>query len=196
MMLTDSLSSKMNVATQRNVNEVVNNYTNRLQRFIRKRVSRIEDADDILQDVFSQLAEADSYLKPIDQMTAWLFTVTRNRITDWYRKKKEDSLPIFADDDEDDSVMNELTELLFDQGSTPETEYLRSLVWIELEKALAQLPDEQRIVFELTELKGQSFKQIAEQTGEQVNTLISRKRYAVLFLRERLQILYDELINF
>jgi len=196
MVIAETRSNKINLANQRNISEVVKTYTNRLQGFIRKRVDTVEDADDILQDVFYQLTEADSYLKPIDQLTAWLYTVTRNRITDWYRKKKAEPLPVFSDDEDDDGVMNELSELLFDNGSTPETEYLRSLVWTELEEALALLPAEQRLVFELTEMKGLSFKEIAEQTGEQVNTLISRKRYAVVFLRQRLQVLYDELINF
>jgi len=196
MVIAETRSNKINLANQRNISEVVKTYTNRLQGFIRKRVDTVEDADDILQDVFYQLTEADSYLKPIDQLTAWLYTVTRNRITDWYRKKKAEPLPAFSDDEDEDGVMNELSELLFDNGSTPETEYLRSLVWTELEEALALLPAEQRLVFELTEMKGLSFKEIAEQTGEQVNTLISRKRYAVVFLRQRLQVLYDELINF
>jgi len=196
MVIAETRSNKINLANQHNISEVVKTYTNRLQGFIRKRVDTVEDADDILQDVFYQLTEADSYLKPIDQLTAWLYTVTRNRITDWYRKKKAEPLPVFSDDEDDDGVMNELSELLFDNGSTPETEYLRSLVWTELEEALALLPAEQRLVFELTEMKGLSFKEIAEQTGEQVNTLISRKRYAVVFLRQRLQVLYDELINF
>ena len=196
MVIAETRSNKINLANQHNISEVVKTYTNRLQGFIRKRVDTVEDADDILQDVFYQLTEADSYLKPIDQLTAWLYTVTRNRITDWYRKKKAEPLPAFSDDEDEDGVMNELSELLFDNGSTPETEYLRSLVWTELEEALALLPAEQRLVFELTEMKGLSFKEIAEQTGEQVNTLISRKRYAVVFLRQRLQVLYDELINF
>ena len=167
-----------------------------MQGFIRKRVKNVEDADDVLQDVYVQLADADRLLKPIDQVAAWMYTVARNRITDMYRKKKPESLPEIYDDREDDIFVAEMRDLMFDNGSTPETEYLRSLVWDELEEALAELPAEQRQAFELTEMQGLSFKQISEQTGVTVNTLISRKRYAVLFLRYRLQELYDELVNY
>jgi len=176
--------------------EIIRNYGSRLSGFIRKRVRNSEDAEDILQEVYYQLADADRLLKPIDQMAAWLFTVARNRITDLYRKKKTESLPEFLSETEEDYQFAELSDLMFDNGSTPEDEYLRSLVWIELEKALDELPIEQREVFEFTEMKGLSFKTISEQTGIPVNTLLSRKRYAVLVLRERLQLIYDELINF
>ena len=179
-----------------NIAEIIKNQGSRLRGFIRKRVRTTEDADDILQEVYFQLAEADRLLKPIDQMAAWLFTVARNRITDLYRRKKTEPMPEFLAESEDDSVIAELSDLMFDDGSTPETDYLRSLVWIELEKALNELPEEQRLIFELTEMKGLSFKEISKQTGELVNTLLSRKRYAVLYLRERLQVIYDELINF
>lgn len=183
-----SVKEKLNIA------EVIHNYGSRLQGFIRKRVRTIEDADDILQDVYFQLADADRLLKPIDQMAAWLFTVARNKITDLYRKKKTESLPEYNEDD--DVFGPELSELMFDDGSTPETDYLRSLVWTELDEALSELPEEQRLVFELTEMKGLSFREISAQTGVSVNTLLSRKRYAVLYLRVRLQELYDDLINF
>ena len=178
-----------------NIAEIIRKHERRLQGFIRKRVRSIEDADDILQDVYYQLADADRLMKPIDQMAAWLFTVARNKITDLYRKKKTESLPEYSDDD-DNVFSPELSKLMFDEGSTPETEYLRSLVWNELDKALEELPEEQRQVFELTEMKGLSFKEISRQTGVSVNTLLSRKRYAILYLRIRLQELYDELINF
>jgi RNA polymerase sigma factor (sigma-70 family) len=179
-----------------NIADIIKNQGKRLQGFIRKRVHSREDADDILQDVYSQLLEADRLMKPIDQISAWLFTVARNRITDQYRRKKTVSMPESLSESEEESFYDELSELLFDNGSTPETEYLRAVVWEELEKALEELPDEQRLVFELTEMKGMSFKAIAQQTGLGVNTLISRKRYAVLYLRERMQLIYDELINF
>jgi len=186
---------KNTVKEKQHIADTIKNYGARLQGFIRKRVRNSEDADDILQEVYYQLAEADRLLKPIDQMAAWLFTVARNRITDLYRKKKTESIPEFFTEP-DDSLFTDLSNLLFDNGNTPEDDYLRSLVWIELDKALDELPEEQRLVFELTELKGLSFKEISEQTGVAVNTLISRKRYAVLVLRERLQLIYDELINF
>lgn len=185
-----------NVKEKHNIAEIIKNQGTRLQGFIRKRVRNSEDADDILQEVYYQLADANRLLKPIDQMAAWLFTVARNRITDLYRKKKTESMPeIFAETEEEDSF-KELRNLMFDNGSTPEDDYLRSLVWTELEKAMDDLPEEQRIAFELTEMEGFSFKEISSQTGVPVNTLISRKRYAVLYLRERLQLIYDELINF
>lgn len=179
-----------------NIADIIKNQGKRLQGFIRKRVQSREDADDILQDVYSQLVEADRLMKPIDQISAWLFTVARNRITDLYRRKKTVAMPETLAESEEESFYDELSELLFDNGSTPETEYLRALVWTELEKALEELPEEQRLVFELTEMKGMSFKAISEQSGVAVNTLISRKRYAVLYLRERLLLIYDELINF
>jgi RNA polymerase sigma factor (sigma-70 family) len=140
------------------------------------------------------LAEADRLMKPIDQLAAWLFTVARNRITDLYRKKKTVSLPEYSEDIGEG--MQALNDLLFDDGGTPETEFLRSVFWAELAKALDELPHEQREVFEMTELQGLSFKQIAAITGEPVNTLISRKRYAILHLRGWFQFFYDEFINF
>lgn len=192
----DANPTTRSVTKKINIPDVVKTYGDRLQGFIRKRVKNVEDADDVLQDVYVQLADADRLLKPIDQMAAWLYTVARNRITDLYRKKRPESLPEIYADNDDASFVAEMRDLMFDNGSTPETEYLRSLVWEELDEALAELPEEQRLVFELTELKGLSFKEISEQTGVPVNTLLSRKRYAVLVLRERLQELYDELINF
>ncbi len=184
------------VKEKQQIADVIKNYGSRLQSFISKRVRNSEDAEDILQEVYFQLADADRLLKPIDQMAAWLFTVARNRITDMYRKKKPISLPEIFDETEDESSFKELSDLMFDNGSTPEDDYLRSLAWIELENVLEELPEEQRLVFELTEMKGLSFKEISEQTGVAVNTLISRKRYAVLVLRERLQLIYNELVNF
>jgi len=188
------IRTETGVKEKLNIHEVIRNYESRLQGFIRRRVRTIEDADDILQDVYFQLADADRLLKPIDQMAAWLFTVARNKITDLYRKKKTESLPEYNEDD--DVFGPELSGLMFDKGNNPETEYLKSLVWTELDKALEELPEEQRLVFELTEMKGLSFREISERTGVSVNTLLSRKRYAVLYLRVSLQELYDELINF
>ena len=187
-------SFNMAVPGKFNINEVVQNYGKRLHAFIRTRVSQAEDADDILQEVFYQLAEADRLMKPIDQLTAWLFTVARNRITDLYRKKKPESMPEILDNEEDS--LRVISNFLFDDGNTHETEMLRSVFWTELESALAELPPEQREVFELTELEGLSFKEIAAQKGIPMNTLISRKRYAVLHLRKWFQLFYDEFINF
>ena len=184
------------VAQGLKISDIVSEYGSRLAGFIRKRVKRLEDAEDILQDVFYQLAEAERLMKPIDELTSWLFTVTRNRITDLYRKKKPELLPENFSDTDFEKAEPLLNELLANDGETPESEFIRSLVMEELEAALADLPQEQREVFELTEFEGLPFKEIAELTGAPVNTLISRKRYAVLYLRERLSVLYDELINF
>jgi len=187
---------EIQVAKQLNITETVKEFSGRLGGFIRKRVSRLEDAEDILQEVFFQLAEADRLMKPIDEMASWLFTVARNRITDLYRKKKPELLSEYSSDQESEGVETELLELLANNGETPEFEFVRSLVWEEITLVLNELPPEQREVFVLTEFEGLSFKEIAEITGEPVNTLISRKRYAVMLLRKRLRIIYDELINF
>lgn len=161
----------------------------RLFDFIRRRVRTEEDAEDILSDVFYQLMSNYSVTEPIEKMTSWLFTVARNKIIDWYRKKRPDSLPR---SDTDPSMPLNLEDILYDPTQNPDQVYARSLVWTELADALDELPDEQKEVFVMHELKGKSFKEIAEQTGEPINTLLSRKRYAVLFLREKLQEMYDE----
>jgi len=164
----------------------------RLLDFIRKRVRNQSDAEDILQDVFYQLVTSYSVTEPIEKLTAWLFTVARNKIIDWYRKRRPEALP--SDPGDQDSPLN-LEEILFDPRQNPDRVYARSLVWSELSDALDELPDEQRDVFVMHELEGRSFKEIAELTGEPINTLLSRKRYAVLFLREQLQELYNEIEN-
>ena len=193
-MKTNTIDIK--VAQPVNITEIVKSYSDKLTGFIRKRVKRLEDAEDILQEVFYQLTDADRLMKPIDEISAWLFTVARNRITDLYRKRIPELLPEFYTVEDFETADETLGELLANNGETPETEFVRSLVWEELAAALSDLPAEQREVFELTEFEGLPFKEIAQLTGVPVNTLISRKRYAVLFLRERLSILYDELINF
>lgn len=161
----------------------------RLLDFIRRRVRTEEDAEDILQDVFYQLATSYSVTEPIEKITSWLFTVARNRIIDWYRKKRPESLPASGGDP---AVPLNLEDILYDPKQNPDRVYARSLVWTELADALDELPEEQREVFVLHELEGKSFKEIVELTGEPLNTLLSRKRYAVLHLRERLQELYEE----
>lgn len=183
------------INNQHNLSEVVKEYHNPLKGFIRKRVKTDEDAEDILQNVFYRLAKVDSMMTPIEHMSGWLYNAARNLIIDWWRKKNNE--PFFDyTDDESDTPLAELSDILFEQEPSPETSYLRSVVWLELEKALAELPDEQRKAFEMTELQGMSFKEIAKETGETVNTLISRKRYAVLHLRRRLADLYTELITY
>lgn len=186
------MESSVSVTRKLNITQIVKEYGYRLKAFIHKRVHSAEDSDDILQEVYYQLAQADSMMKPIDHVSGWLFTVARNRITDNYRKKRPDSFPEKADTD-DESGLEEIAEVLSDLGNTPEDEYLFALIREELESALNELPPEQRQVFEMNELLGISFKEISRQTGETVNTLLSRKRYAVMHLRKRLQHLYNEL---
>jgi RNA polymerase sigma factor (sigma-70 family) len=172
------------------IRNAVHTERKRLGDFIRRRVGSDEDAEDILQDVFAQLVSSYSVTEPIEQLTAWLFRVARNRIIDWYRKKRPEAMPqSFRNPAE---PLN-LEDVLYDPRQDPDTVYARSLVWTELADALEDLPDEQREVFVLHELEGKSFKEIARMTGEPLNTLLSRKRYAVLRLRDRLQDLYDEM---
>ena len=160
--------------------------------FIRKRVVRETDAEDILQDVFYQMIQT---IKPIEEIGAWLFTVARNKITDQQRKHKPELFSdIYSEAEDEDDI--DWKEILFDNSGNPEAEYLRSLFWEELDNSLKELPAEQREVFILNELEGVPFKEIAEQTGETVNTLLSRKRYAVLHLRNKLRVLHDELLNY
>lgn len=183
---------------QGNVDKLIREYQPQLKAFIRKRVDNKEDAEDILQDVFYQFVKTvENTLNPIEQVAAWLYRVTRNTIINKGRKMQEEELPVYQNDEEE-SVLDEFSEVLFgdDTPSTPETEYMRSLVWVELEAALSELPPEQREVFELTELEGLSVKEIAETTGITVNTLLSRKHYAVKHLRKRLEGLYNDLLNY
>jgi len=177
---------------KRNITEVINAYSKRLMGFIRRRVSNEADAEDILQDVFYQLIDN---TQPIEQLTAWLFRVTRNKITDRQRKMQPDLLDdIYTEEDSEDFLS--WAELFFDGNDNPETEFLRSMFWETLNSALNELPEAQRQVFVMNELEDIPFKVIAEQTGESVNTLLSRKRYAVLHLRNRLGSLRDELLNY
>ncbi len=191
--MDEALTIHTNMAGQRkrNITQVINDYTKRLMGFIRKRVSNEADAEDILQDVFYQLA---GNPEPIEQLSGWLFSVTRNKITDAQRKRKPDLLDdVYSSGDE---TFLDWAELFFDPSNNPETEHLRSMFWETLNNALEELPEAQRQVFILHELEDVPFKQIAEQTGETINTLISRKRYAVLHLRERLGVLKEELLNY
>ncbi|MEJ7737921.1 MAG: sigma-70 family RNA polymerase sigma factor [Chitinophagaceae bacterium] len=175
-----------------NIAQVISAYSKRLLGFIRKRVTTEADAEDILQDVFFKFLDN---TQPIEQLTGWLFTVARNKITDKQRKKAYETLANAFDGDGENNQFD-WKEILFDQENNPETAYLRSMFWEELSNALDELPPEQKQVFILHELDGISFKQIALLTGESVNTLISRKRYAVLHLRLRLRKLRDELLNY
>ena len=174
------------------ISEVVKREQSRLRNFIRRRVPDPRDAEDILQDVFYELVEANRLLMPIEHVTGWLFRVARNRITDFFRKKKPESFSDTAVADEDDELL-QLEDLLPSPDAGPEALYARNVLLDELELAVDELPEEQREVFVAHELEGRSFKGMAVETGVSVNTLLSRKRYAVLHLRERLQSIYDEL---
>jgi RNA polymerase sigma factor (sigma-70 family) len=166
----------------------------RLFDFIRSRVRLAEDAEDILQDVFYQFATGDTIIEPIEKTTSWLFTVARNRIIDWYRKRKPEAIShLHADADPDDEPELLLENSLFDPTGSPDDVYFRTVVWEELADALEELPASQREVFVMHELEGKSFREIADETGVGVPTLLSRKRYAVAHLRTRLRRLYDEL---
>jgi RNA polymerase sigma factor (sigma-70 family) len=185
----------MSSPSRKNISSVISQFGKRLFGFIRQRVNNEADAEDILQDVWYQLtATVDA--EPIEQVSSWLFTVARNKIIDSYRKKKPESLEDALSFENEDGEINFREILLADNNSNPETEHLRNLFWKELQDALEELPEEQRMVFIWNELEDIPFKEIAEKTGVQINTLISRKRYAVLHLRDRLQTLYNEIINY
>jgi len=173
------------------ISEVVKREQSRLRNFIRRRVPDPRDAEDVLQDVFYRLVEANRLLMPIEHVTGWLFRVARNRITDLFRKKKPELFSDAAIEDEEGESL-QIEDLLPSPDAGPEALYFRNLLLDELELALEELPDGQREVFVAHELEGRSFKELAEETGVSVNTLLSRKRYAVLHLRERLQDIYDE----
>jgi RNA polymerase sigma factor (sigma-70 family) len=149
------------------------------------------DAEDIVQEVFYELVEANRLLMPIEQVTGWLFRVARNRITDLFRKKRSEAFSDAVFEGEDGEALR-IEDLLPSPDAGPEAVYVRNMLLDELELALDELPKEQRDVFVAHELEGLSFKEMAAQTGVSVNTLLSRKRYAVLHLRERLQSIYDE----
>jgi RNA polymerase sigma factor (sigma-70 family) len=173
------------------ISEAIDREQPRLRNFIRRRVADPSDAEDILQEVFYEFVETYRLMKPIEQAGAWLFRVARNRIIDLFRKRKpEDSTndPVIARDGESLT----LEDLLPSPEAGPEAAYARTVLAEELEDAVEELPEEQREVFIAHEVEGRSFKEIAAQTGVSVNTLLSRKHYAVLHLRERLQDVYDE----
>jgi RNA polymerase sigma factor (sigma-70 family) len=181
----------------RQISEIVAEERSRLRNFIRRRVPDPADAEDILQEVFYKLVEANRLLMPIDHVTGWLFRVARNRITDLFRKKRAGNLGDEAVEDQGGELLGieDLLPSRDDAWAGPEALYVRSVLLDEMELALDELPDEpygQREVFIAHELEGRSFKELSAESGVNVNTLLSRKRYAVLHLRERLQSIYDE----
>jgi len=176
----------------RRISEAVSRDAGRLRSFIRRRVADPGDADDILQDVFFELVEAYRMMKPIEQVTAWLFRVARNRITDLFRKKGRTTSAEEATPLSEDGEPLLLEEILPSQNAGPDAAYAGTVLMEAIDDALDELPAEQREVFIAHELMGYSFKEISEQTGVSVNTLLSRKHYAVTHLRERLRSIYDE----
>ena len=192
MAQAETIRVQMTDSNANSVTAIVKDYRRRLLGFIRKRVTNEADAEDILQDVFYQLL---GNKEPIDQVASWLFTVARNKIIDSKRKKQ----PLATDflfSNTEDAEMGEWMDILMDDSSNPETVYLRNLFQETLKEALNELPEEQKQAFVLNELEGIPFKEISDETRIPVNTLISRKRYAVLYLREKLAVLHDALKNY
>ena len=176
------------------ISDVVTREQFRLRQFIRRRVPDPRDAEDILQDVFYELVEANRLLMPIEHVTGWLFRVARNRITDLFRKKRPEPFGSTTVEGDDEERLR-LEDLLPSPDAGPEALYARNVLLDELELAVDELPREQRDVFVGHELEGRSFKEMAAETGISVNTLLSRKRYAVRHLRERLQDVYDDFMK-
>jgi len=179
----------MQAEQDRRIAETVSHERARLVNFIRRRVPDASEAEDILQDVFYEFVAAYRLPEPIEQAGAWLFRVARNRIIDRFRKKKEMQLPELSEQDGEGSWLDEV---LPSPDAGPEAAYARAVLLDELSAALAELPKEQRAVFIAHELDGRSFRELAAESGVGVNTLLARKRYAVLHLRARLQTLYEE----
>jgi len=175
--------------------QIFKSYQKRLLNFIRGRVNHIEDAEDILQDVFYQFSRINNLINPIENISAWLYHAARNKIIDHYKKKKDESLPALYDEDDDEYIFDEIADIIYGKETTPETEMLRSLVFEEIQTALSDLPKEQREVFEMTELLDFSVKETAEKTNAPINTVLSRKHYAVKFLRKRLEELYIDVMG-
>lgn len=192
MQMRQALTIEAMAAEQdQRISETIGREQARLRSFIRRRVSDPGEAEDILQDVFFELVEAYRLMKPIEQVSAWLFRVARNRIIDSFRKKKPEALADHAWVADEGEVFT-LEDLLPSPDAGPEAEYARSILLEELEGALAELPEEQRQVFVAHEIEGRSFKEMAAESGLNMNTLLSRKRAAVLHLRERLKDIYEE----
>jgi RNA polymerase sigma factor (sigma-70 family) len=189
--MNEPLSVTSMIEQDRQISEIVAEERSRLRNFIRRRVPDPSDAEDIVQEVFYELVEANRLLMPIEHVTGWLFRVARNRITDLFRKKKPETFSDTMVEGEDGELL-QIEDLLPSPDAGPEALYFRNVLLDELELALEELPDEQREVFVAHELEGRSFKELSAASGVSVNTLLSRKRYAVRHLRERLQSIHDE----
>ncbi|MFA6812953.1 MAG: RNA polymerase sigma factor [Bacteroidaceae bacterium] len=174
--------------------DIFKSFSRKLYSFIANRVSSVEDAEDILQEVFLRFLQAEE-THPVGQVSAWLYKVARSRIIDFRRKRHEESMPQDVSQAEDGAFIKEVTDVLIDEGQSSDKAYLCELVWEELEQALDELPTEQRVVFEQTELDGVSFKELSEKTNIPINTLLSRKHYAIKYLREQLKDIYEDLLD-
>ena len=183
-------AAAMTAGQERRVSEEIAREGPRLRRFIRRRVGNEADVEDILQDVFSELVEAYRLMKSVEDVGAWLLRVARNRITDLFRKRSTEARAELPEGDEDEGLG--LEAILASAEASPETAYAQALLLDELEAALSELSPEQREAFIAHEFEGKSFKELAQETGQSVNTLLSRKHYAVRYLRQRLQPLYEE----
>jgi RNA polymerase sigma factor (sigma-70 family) len=189
-----ALSSRWTMANQdEQIADTLDRERTRLRNFIRRQVADPADAEDILQDVFFELVEAYRMMKPVEHAAAWLFRVARNRVIDLFRRRKREGERAVAPVTDEGEVL-EILDLLPSPDAGPEAAYMRGVLLDELDAALDELPAEQREAFIANELMGKSFKEIAAETGVGVNTLLSRKRYAVLYLRERLRAIYEEFI--
>ena len=186
------LMSAVTAEGDRRLSEAIERERPRLRNFIRKRVADAADAEDILQDIFYELVEAYRLMKPVEQVGAWLFRAARNRITDLFRRRKREAAKTEPSAIKENGELTILEDLLPSPDAGPEAAYARSVLLEELDAALEELPKEQREVFIAHELEGRSFKELAAETGLGVNTLLSRKHYAVLHLRKRLQDIYNE----
>jgi RNA polymerase sigma factor (sigma-70 family) len=178
---------------KQNIVQAVKDYGRKLFGFIRGRVNTDEDAEDILQDVWYQFSNT-AATQTIEQVSGWLFAVARNKITDRYRKKQPELIDDLSYEDEDGEL--HFTDILLTDINNPETEHIKNIFWEELFTALDELPENQRTVFVQNELEDKTLQQIADESGENLKTIISRKRYAVLHLRKRLQHLYNDLLNY
>jgi RNA polymerase sigma factor (sigma-70 family) len=182
------------IEQDRQIEAVVAKEGSRLRNFIRRRVPNNADVEDLLQEVFAELVEATRLLKPIDYVTGWLFRVARNRITDFFRKKRPETFSETMSEDEE-GVALDIQDLLPSPDAGPDALFLRHMLLDQLELAFDELPPEQREVFMAHEMEGRSFKELSAESGVNLNTLLARKRYAVLHLRERLQSIYDEFMR-
>jgi RNA polymerase sigma factor (sigma-70 family) len=189
-----ALAIDMTREQDRQISEAIEQQRSRLRGFISRRVADPSDVEDILQEVFFELLEAYRLMKPVETAGAWLFRVARNRIIDRFRKKKPEPLADLNVESEGGESLS-LEEFLPSSDAGPEAAYARMVLIEELETALEELPEQQRRVFIEHEIEGRSFKELAAETGVSVNTLLSRKRYAVLHLRQRLQSVYDEFLQ-